>query len=89
MTKLIRSLACADGTEFEEIQSFETETFYGIWINNTAAFGLIPNEDDYFDITILDEVHSFDELEDEVFKTCGEHVIGVSISSKFKLTMIE
>ena len=89
MTKLIRSLACADGTSFEEILSFETETFYGVWINNVGAFGLIPKNDDYFDITILNEVHSFDELEDEVYRTCEEHVIGVSTSSKFKMIMID
>ena len=38
MKKLIRSLTCSDGTEFDEILSFETETFYGIWCNNIGSF---------------------------------------------------
>lgn len=89
MVGLKRSLAPADGTKFEDILSFETETYYGIYNTFDDEFILIAKEDIDFSAESIRYAETLDELDDMVYNACGEHIIGVSNSSKYKLILVD
>jgi hypothetical protein len=48
MVKVIRSLTPENGADFEDIMSFETENYVGLWSHTDDAFILFARTDEYF-----------------------------------------
>lgn len=89
MVKLIRTLAPEDGMKFEDIVSFETKNYVGIWNHTGDSFVLFAKYDCQLDIMRLFDCESLDELDDQVYKLIGERIIGVSDSGSYKFILVE
>ena len=91
MIGLIRSLSPKNGMSFEDICSFETENYYGIYNHTGEEFLIIAKEDNGMNLCAIDShsCHSLDELDVETYTICAEHIIGVSTSQKYKFQVIE
>ena len=90
MVGLIRSLSAENSMDFDEIVSFETESYYGMYNHFNDEWIVIAKEDVEFNAARIDYASSLDELDDMVCNTtCGEHIIGVSSRSKYKLTLFD
>ena len=91
MVGLIRSLSPKNGMSFEDICSFETENFYGIYNHYGDEFLLFAKEDSEMNLHAIDSCNcrSVDELDAETYAICEEHIIGVSTSQKYKFKIIE
>lgn len=82
MKKIVKTLAVEDGMDFYDIQSFETESYIGIW-HNDERFLLIMPSDIEFNTEEIPECNNLDELDDAVYDACGEHILGVSSSGSY------
>ena len=91
MIDLIKSLSPKNGMSFEEICSFETENFYGIYNHAGEEFLIIAKEDNEMNLYAIDSCscHSLDELDAETYTICEEHIIGVSAAQRYKFQVIE
>ena len=92
MIKLVRTLTPENGMDFEDILSFETENYIGIWNYGEDRYVLIPRDSDYdpeFYLHTLDECNNLDELDNAVFKICDEHIIGVSENGAYRIVLKE
>ena len=89
MIKLTRILAPADGTDFEDICSFSTESYVGIWDHEASAFVLFAKSDSEFHCMVLPHCESLDELDDAVHAKCDEHIDEVSESSSYEFKILE
>lgn len=89
MINLIRTLTPANGLEFEEICSFETEDFIGIWNHESDRFVLFARDDNEFHLWTLPVCENLDRLDQEVYNLVEEHIIGVSDSSTYSITIEE
>ena len=87
MVGLIRSLKPENEMSFEDICSFETNSYIGIWDHDYDEWILVPKEDEHFDSSRLCSVNDLDELDKEVHLTCGEHIEGVSKYNAYKLIL--
>ena len=85
MIRLVRSLALENGQDFEEVYSFVTDDFIGLYDNNSDRFVFMAKSDCAFNLTVLPRCNSLDELDDVVYEECGEHIIGVSCDSNYKI----
>lgn len=88
MISLIRTLTPANGLEFEEICSFETDGFVGIWNHVSDRFVLVARGSSEFNLMTLPACENLDQLDREVYNLIEEHIIGVSDSSTYNI-MIE
>lgn len=89
MIKLTRVLAPEDGTEYENINSFATEGYIGIWNGDLAKFVLIAKRDGAFCPATLPFCGSLDELDEAVYKECGERIREVSESGGYEIRIAE
>ena len=85
MIRLVRSLALENGQDFEEVCSFVTDDFIGLYDHNSDCFVMMAKSDCAFNLTALPHCNSLDELDDAVYEECGEHIIGVSCDSNYKI----
>lgn len=85
MIRLVRSLALENGQDFEEVCSFITEDYIGIYDHNSDRFVVMAKSDCAFSLTVLPRCNSLDELDDTVYEECGEHIVGVSCESNYKM----
>ena len=87
--KLKRMLAPENGADFENIVSFATESYIGIWDHCSNGFLLIAKEDIEFSCEELGNFDTLDELDDAVYIACDEHIQEVFESSAYKITLID
>ena len=87
--KLKRMLAPENGADFENIVSFATESYIGIWDHNNNSFFLIAKEDSEFNCEELGNFDTLDELDDAVYDECCEHIEEVFESSAYKITLVD
>lgn len=87
MIKLKRILAPADGTDFDNICSFTTETYVGIWNHCTESFMMFAKEDSEFNCVDLGRPETLDELDDAVYEECKEHIDAVSALSNYEFKL--
>lgn len=85
MIELMRILAPADGTPFDEICSFETENYIGIFVGTfpatfTSGYVIMPKSDIEFSFAFVDEANTLEQLDEVVFRKVEEHIITVSTS---------
>jgi len=88
MIALKRILAPVDDTKFNDICSFETENYIGIWVDQDG-FILLTKEDIEFQYKIIGSVDSLEELDDKVYEYCEEHIDSVSTSRHISVNIIE
>lgn len=90
MIKVIHTLAPENGMAMDEIASFETENYFGMYDQYNDEWLLIAKEDVAFNAGHLDYTNTLDELDSMVYNaTCGEHIIGVSRKNKYKLILVD
>ena len=89
MIKLTRILAPANGADFEDICSFSTKNYVGVWDHEANAFALFAKSDIEFNYMLLPRCESLDELDDAVYAKCDEHIEEVSESSSYEFRIIE
>lgn len=93
MAKVITTLAAENGMGFEDICSFETKSYIGIWDCASYDFALIPKTRYEFRIRFLGYKEgryvNLQEFDDEIFKICGEHILEVFEENKYAITLIK
>lgn len=89
MVKLIRTLAPENGMHFDEVCGFHTMNYIGVWNSATNKFALVAKSDVEFNLVHLPACKNLDELDDCVYAECDEHIISVSDSSAYAMTLTE
>lgn len=94
MIELKRVIAPADDTPFDEICSFETENYIGIYVDCLPrlyihCFLIVPKGDLEFSIEYIETPDNLEQLDNKVFEITGEHIIGVSTSRSLEIKIDE
>ena len=103
MIELKRILAPVDDTPFDEICSFETANYIGIFVDNfpddwQPGFVILPKGDSEFSLDFvkfvsnlerLDDIANLERLDDIVFEKTAEHINGVSTSRCLEIKINE
>ena len=94
MIELKRVIAPADDTPFDEICSFETENYVGIYVDclprlYIPCFLIVPKSDLEFSIEYIEIPDNLEQLDNKVFEITGEHIIGVSTSRSLVIKIDE
>lgn len=88
MSKIIRILGNEDNIDFNEITSFTTERYVGLWDYESNDYFLVAKEDIEFHPTYLSiPINSLDELDDAVYEKCEEHIDEVFDYCNYKITL--
>lgn len=88
MSKVIRILGNEDNIDFNEITSFTTKKYIGLWDYESNNYFLVAKEDIEFHPAYLSiPVSSLDELEDAVYAECDEHIEEVFDHCNYKITL--
>lgn len=84
MVGLVRTLAPANGMNFDDICSFTTEHYVGIWNHCEDAFAIMAKDDCEFNLEHLPSyIETLDALDDIVYNKVEEHIISVSDNSNY------
>lgn len=86
-SKLIHRLSAEDNMDFNEVVSFETDSYIGIWDVYHQEFVIIKNRDTYFEMIPLKCCDNFEELDGAVYEECDEHINFVSNKSSYWITL--
>ena len=92
MIAVKRVLVPSEDVAMDEIGAFETESYYGFYCSTIDHFVLIPKDDSSFDINIVPEDISPDDLnaiDDWVRREFYEGIIGLHKTSKYKIELID
>ena len=87
MKKIVKTLAVEDGMCFDEICSFKTDNYVGIWDHTSERYVMFMPFDCEFHMWTLDECGDLEELDAEVYHTVGEHIIGASDKSTYNFSL--
>lgn len=74
---------------FEDICSFETESYIGIWDQKSERFIVLKQSDLEMWMYKVPKVETLDELDGEVYELIDEHIIGVSDYSNYTFKIDE
>lgn len=88
MIKLTRILAPIDDTPFDEICSFETENYIGVFVDfvdsslkdGQPGFIVMPKCDSEFSMDLINFVDTLEKLDERVYSVTEERIIAVSTS---------
>ena len=86
MAKVITTIA-ADGLGFDDICSFKTDSFIGIWCHNHERFVLMQDSNIQYSMCVLPSCDDLKQLDDEVYSICGEHIKEVFESSTYEFVL--
>lgn len=89
MIGVINTIAPKNGMDFEDVLSFETEDYIGMWSHTNDTFILFARSDAYFNPVDLGRCDTLGELDEAVFEECHEHIIGVSDKSNYRIVFEE
>ena len=94
MIELKRVIAPADGTPFDEICSFETDNYIGIYVNNfpeirESGYILMPKNDIEYSIDFIKTPNNLEELDSIVYDKVDEHIDCVSTSRCLEIKICE
>ena len=94
MIKLKRILAPVDDTLFDEICSFETENYIGVFVDPfpvayTSGYVIMPKSDIGFSLAYADNANTLEQLDEIVFSKVDEHIIAVSTSQSLEIKINE
>lgn len=88
MAKVIKTLA-ADGIDFDDICSFKTENYIGIFDYSDDEFILIRKEGNHVYLLRLSDCCDLQDLDDLVYKLCEEHIQEVFDTSDYEFILKE
>lgn len=89
MQKVVKKLTSENNLDFDKIYSFETESYIGIFNYNNCNYVMFEKSGREFRMYELLNCKDLDELDMKTYKTVGEHIIGVSNSSKYTFKIHE
>ena len=88
MAKVILTIAPEDGMFFEDILSFKTDTYVGLYDNVHEHFMLVKKSYGYFEPYFIDkEYGSLQQLDDIVFNLCEEHITDVYGTASYEFEL--
>lgn len=91
MAKVITTIAAEDGMSVEQILSFKTENYIGIWNYNDDDYILFAKTDYEFRPVFLkydlEDCPSLKELDDMVWEECEEHILEVFDRADYTFTL--
>ena len=88
MIELKRVLAPADDTPFEDICSFETENYIGIFVENPEKFIVVPKWGE-FEIISIGFPKSLQDMDEKTYQETGERIASVSTSRVLAIKIYE
>lgn len=88
MIALKRVLAPVDDTKFNDICSFDTENYIGIWTDQ-HGFVVMTKDDIEFQFSIIGQGDSLEDLDSMVYNECEEHINSVSTSRHISVSINE
>lgn len=85
MIELKRILAPVDDTPFDEICSFETKNYIGVFVDilpedGRPGFVIMPKSDSEFSMDLISFVNTLEKLDERVYSVTEEHITAVSTS---------
>lgn len=83
MQKVIRKLIPENNMDFEDICSFETESYIGIWNHKIDDYVVFAKSDCEFWLHPLPTCIDLEELDNKIYDLVQEHIIGVSECSSY------
>lgn len=94
MIELKRVLTPIDDTPFDEICSFETTNYIGIYtdffpIGNISGFVVMPKNDIEFSVIFIKAPNTLEELDSIVYDEVDEHIESVSTSRCLEIKICE
>lgn len=96
MIELKRVIAPVDDTPFDEICSFETENYIGIYVDCMyvndefiSSYVILPKNDLEFSIDFVNVPVNLEQLDNKVFEIVGEHITCVSTSRQLDIKICE
>lgn len=89
MAKVVKTLVADDGLNFDYITSFKTENYIGLYNRTDGSFVLINSSDSEFYIHHIDDCDNLEELDDEVYGVCEEHIKEVFENQHYRLILDE
>lgn len=94
MIELKRILAPVDDTPFDEICSFETANYIGVFVDNfpddwQPGFVILPKGDSEFSLDFVKFVSNLERLDEIVFEKTAEHINGISTSRCLEIKINE
>lgn len=88
MAKVIMTIAPEDGMMFENILSFKTENYVGLWDRVLDQFILMNKSGVNFEPFYLNGIYEdLKELDDAVYTECDEHITEVFDRSDYTITL--
>ena len=89
MIKVITSIVPENGMDFEEICSFKTDNYIGIWNHRESSWFLFSESDIEFNGISIPNCETLADLDNAVYDVCDEHIIEVSESQSYHFVLIE
>ena len=88
MAKVIMTIAPEGKMCFEEILSFKTENYIGIWDNPGDRFVLMKQSERFFEPWLLEsEYVDLADLDNAVYEVCNEHITDVFDTSGYTIEL--
>lgn len=90
MAKVIMTIAPEDGMCFDNIMSFKTESYIGLWNNVIDKFMLMNQSiyNGYFEPYVLEgDYEELRDLDEAVYELIDEHIIEVFDHSNYKIEL--
>ena len=72
---------------FEDIVACKTRNYLILWDYKIQRYVIMPQSDVVFHAETLPECNSFSELNEAVYKECGEFIISTSFVYKYTITI--
>lgn len=89
MQKVIKKLSAENDLSFEEICSFETINYLGIWNHNHDSYVVFEKSSRELWLYEMSDCKSLEELDNLVYELTNEHITGVSDSSHYTFEIHE
>ena len=89
MAKVIITIASEDGMDFDQMMSFQTENYIGMWDCASGQFALIKKSSKYFEAWYLppNAYTTFKELDDAIYEEIEEHITEVFKKSDYTIAL--
>ena len=87
MAKIITTIAAEDGMNFDEILSFKTENYIGLYNAYENEYMLLEKSSFEFSPCIVTNCDNLRELDDKVFNICDEHITEVFDENRYTIEL--
>lgn len=89
MIQLRRVLAPIDGTSFDDIRSFTTEEYYGLYDFGCNQWIIFAKSDSEFSSERLGSPDTLEELDEKVYEATAEHILSVSEDQHYNFVLVD